>query len=169
MKKTTILILAVLCTAIFNYSFGRNPGDSSTTTDRFSITTLVINANVNVMLIDHDNAVLEAAGSNFSRRLVTLKKNGDTLVISSARKKDLYNVTIYVPAARLRKIHINSDAHVQSLFALQIPKLDVIINGACKFNVSNIGDVNVSGTENYFFELDRVVRQIPPGLLRKKE
>lgn len=169
MKKTTILILAVFCMAIFNYSFGRNPGDSLTSTDRLSVTTLVINTNVTVILVDYDNAMLEAAGSNFFKRLVTLEKNGDTLVISSARKKDLYNVTIYVPARQLRRIHINSDAHVQSLFALQIPKLDVVINGECKFNVSNIGNVNITGTENYSFEKSTVVRQIPQWLLRKKE
>jgi hypothetical protein len=168
MKKIAILITAVFFTAHFNYSFGKNTNDSLTKDKPSYITTLVINANVTVVLIDNDNAILEAIGCNSFKKLVILQKSGDTLMISSGRKRDFYEGTIYVPASQLRKVHINSKAHVRSLFALQIPKLDVIINSACEFTVTNIGDVNVIAAEDYSFEQSTVVRRLPASFLLKK-
>jgi hypothetical protein len=169
MKKATILTLAVLLTAIFNYSFGGSTHDSLTKDEPFYITTLVINANVTVVLVNNDQATLEATGGKSFKKFVTLEKTGDTLVISSARGRDFYDGTIYVPAGQLRKIHVNSKARVQSLFALEIPKLDVIINGACDFAISNIGEVNVIETENYSVEQNTFMRRLPASFHRKKE
>jgi Putative auto-transporter adhesin, head GIN domain len=169
MKKSNILIAAVLLTAIFNHSFGRGNSDSLIQGGPFYITTLVINAGVTVILVNNDEATLEATGDKSFKKFVRLEKTGDTLVISAKRNMDFYEGTIYVPASQLRKVHINSKAHVQSLFALQIPKLDVIVNGPCDFVVSNIGEVNITGTDNYSFEQSTVVRPLPASFHRKKE
>ena len=169
MKKTTILIFAISFTAIFNHSFARSIHDSLTTGEPFSITTLVINADVTVVLVNNDQAMLEATGGKSFKKSITLEKTGDTLVINSDRKRDSYDGTIYVPASQLRKIHINSKAHVRSLFALQIPRLDVVINGACELAVSNIGEVNVIESQNYSFEQSTIVSHLPASFHRKKE
>jgi hypothetical protein len=169
MKKTTISILAVLFTAIFNYSSGKSTGDPLQANEPMFFSTLVINADVTIMLVN-DNVTLEVDGNNSFKKLIILEKMGDTLVISS--KKDRYlnnNVTIYVAANQLRNIRVNSKAHVRSLFALQIPKLDVIVNGACDLAISNIGEVNVTGSDHYSFEEDRKVRRIPASILRRKQ
>jgi Putative auto-transporter adhesin, head GIN domain len=169
MKKTTILIAAVLFTAIFNFSSGKNPGDPLTGKDPLFISTLVVNADVTVVLVN-DNVTLEVDGRNSFKKLVILEKKGDTLVISSLKDKYLNDdVTIYVPANQLSNIQVNSKAHVRSLFALRIPKLDVTINGACDVSISNIGEVNVMGTDNYSYEENRKVRPIPASILRRKE
>lgn len=169
MKKTKILILAVLLTPIFNHSFGRSTSDSLTKDSPFYITTLVINADVTVVLVNNDEAMLETTGNKSFKKFVKLEKTGDTLVISAKRNMDFYEGTIYVPASELRKIHINSKAHVQSLFSLQIPKLDVIVNGSCDFVVSNIGEVNLTSTENYSLEQRTTVRRLPASFHRKNE
>ncbi len=169
MKKTTISILAVLCAAIFNPSFAGNSKDSTTTEIPFYITTLVINADVTVVLVNSDEAGLEATGGKAFKKFIRLQKTGDTLVINSEKNRDLYDGTIYVPAGQLRTIHVNSKAHVRSLFALQIPTLDVIINGACDFAISNVGEVNVVGTDSYSYEQYRVVRRLPSSFNRRKK
>ena len=171
MKKTTISIFAVLFTALFNCSFGRSVHDSlaTTTNKTFHITTLVINADVTVMLVNDDEAMLEATGNKAFKKYIRLWKTGDTLVINAEKDKTFFDGTIYVPASQLRKIQINSKARVRSLFALQIPNLDVVINGACTFSISNVGEVNFTGTENFSFEEDRVVRQLPSSFRKKKE
>ena len=171
MKRTTILIAAVLFTAISNYSFGGSINDSlKTNTERaFKITTLVINADVTVVLVNNNEAMLEATGGKSFRKFIRLEKNGDTLVINSNKTKNFYDGTVYVPASELRRIQVNSNAHVRSLFALQIPNLDVIINGACDFAISNVGEVNVTGTENFSVEQDRLVRTLPSSFRKRKD
>ena len=169
MKKTTISIIAVLLTVLFNQTFAGVGHDSVGVEAPLNITTLVINADVTVVLVDNNDASLEANGDKSFNKNIRLRKSGDTLLITSLRQRDFYAGTIYVPANQLRKIHINSKAHVQSLFALQIPKLDVVINGACIFNVANIGDVNVIETDNYSFEKSTEVRRLPASFHRRKE
>jgi hypothetical protein len=169
MKKTTVSILAVWLTAVFNLSFGRNDADSSLQEEPLYIRTLVINADVDVILVNNDEATLEATGNNPFKKYVRLWKTGDTLVIQAIKPKSNFEGTIYVPATNIRKIHVNSKAHVRSLFALQIPNLDVVINGACDFSVSNIGEITITGSENYSFEADRHVRRLPSGFPRRKE
>jgi len=161
MKKTTISIFAVFLAAIFNYSFGRSTHDSLTREEPFYITTLVINADVTVVLVNSDKAMLEATGNNAFKQSIRLWKTGDTLLINSKKQKDFYDGTIYVPASHIRRIQVNSNAHVRSLFALEIPNLEVIVNGACDLAVSNIGEVSVTSTDNYSFQENRTVRSLP--------
>jgi hypothetical protein len=170
MKKTIVLSLALLCATLFSYSSGMSTEDPVPATGLPYITTLVINANVTVVLVDNDKATLEVAGSNSLTRLVIFNKTADTLVINSARGRDLKSAgVIYVPAARLRNIRINSAAHVKSLYTLQIPKLDVIVNGACEFDIANIGVLNLTGTDNYIVEKNTEVHHLPANVYLNKK
>ena len=164
MKKTTVLFLAFLFTAIFNYSSGRSTGDP-VKPDPDGITTLVIDANVTVVLV-HNNVTPQVNGDKRLKELVTLKKTGDTLVISSIKNRNLKGSgVVYVPANQLRKIRINSQANVRSLFVLRIPKLDVLVNGACTLAISNIGELNIIETKGYSVDQTSTVRIYPAGIL----
>jgi hypothetical protein len=153
MKKKLVLLLTILFTAFLNSSSGMCTGKEIPHTDAAIITTLIINANVTVVLVGDDEAKLQVAGNNAFANLITLTKNGKTLVIGYSGKRDLKDeVTIYVPAAQLTKMLINSAANVRSLDVLQNPNIDVVVNGECKIEISNTGNLNFIDTENYIFE-----------------
>ncbi|MBC7826543.1 MAG: hypothetical protein H7122_02265 [Chitinophagaceae bacterium] len=166
MKKTVVLFLAFLFTAIFNYSSGRSTGDPIKPDEPNGITTLVINADVTVVLVNNEKATLQAAGGKHFTQLVTLKKSGDTVVIGSTKNRNLKGSGIvYVPANQLRNIQVNSGANVRSLFPLRIPKLDVVVNGACTLAISNIGELNIAETKAYLIDKSTKVSQLPAGVL----
>ncbi len=165
MKKTILLTAALLFAAIFHDSFGKNP-EPLTTGEPDRISTLVIDANVTVVLVSNEKAVLEMAGDRALTKYVTLKRLGDTLVISSEKSKDLTSSGyIYVPANQLREIRINGEANLQSLYFLRVPKLDVIINAVCKIDISSIGELNFIETANYTFDRTTKVRRLPASIL----
>ncbi|MBL7737941.1 MAG: DUF2807 domain-containing protein [Chitinophagaceae bacterium] len=169
MKKMIILSLLILSAAILNVAFAKRPVGSVTEDGASPITTLVINASVTVVLVNYDNALLEMAGHGTFTDLVTLSRRGDTLVIGSPKKRDLKeDGTIYVPAGELRDIRINSAASVTSLQALQVPRLNVVVNGACHFSISNIGELNVTGSDTYAVDHDTSVRPVPSGLYGRR-
>lgn len=169
MKKTIIVSLALLITAVFNYSSGMSNGVPPATELPY-FTTLVINANVTVVLVDHNKAELEVDGTKTLNKLVTFTKKGDTLVINAPKYKNLIgDGIIYVPATHLRNIRINSKAYIRSLTMLQIPVLDVIVNGVCEFAISNLGEVNLISTEDYIVEQSREVRRLPASIVRNKK
>jgi Putative auto-transporter adhesin, head GIN domain len=170
MKKTITVTAALLLAAVFNLSFSRSSGDAHITGGLEKIRTLIINANVTVMLVDNDQVLPQVTGKNTLTQLVTFKQSGDTLIIGSLKDRDLVNAgTVYVPAAWLKNIRINSNATVRSLQTLQIPKLDVVINGSCYVQVSNIGEVNMVETEKYVFEQNREVRPLPANFVKGKK
>jgi hypothetical protein len=168
MKRTIVFSLIVVLTTLFNYSFGRSDGEPLPADEPGQITTLIINADVTVVLVNNDKAILQVTGGRSLTELITFKNTGDTLVIGSTRNRDMTTKgTIYVPAHKLRNIRVNSKAHVLSYYALHIPKLDVVINGACRVSISNIGELNLVGTDSYYFDHSTEVRRIPAGILRK--
>ncbi len=169
MKKAIVLSLSLLFTTIFNYSFGRTSDNSGLPDEPARITTLIINADVTVVLTNNKQLIPEMMGNLTLTGLVSLVQTADTLLISSAREKNLKSAgIIYIPADQLRNIRINSEAHVSTLYSLRIPKLDVVINGTCFVNISNIGELNFFDTESYSFEQTREVRHIPAKLVRKE-
>jgi hypothetical protein len=168
MKKAIILSLFLSLTTIFNYSFGKTGGDPVTPVEPARITTLIINANVTVVLVDNDKANLEVTGRSSLRDIVTLEEMGDTLIIGATRNRNFKEAgVIYVPASQLRNIRINSEAHVITFYPLQIPKLNVVINGVCTVDVATTGELNVTGTKSYSFEQTTEVHRIPTSLLQK--
>ena len=168
MKKTIVLSLALLFATIFNYSSAKPNGEPLPAVGPSQASTLIIDAHVTVVLVNNDKAAIQVVGEGSLTKLIAFKNTGDTLVISSTRNKDLKGAgIIYVPASKLKNIRINRAAHVRSLFALHVPKLDVVINGDCQIAISNIGEVNVSATEFYSFEGSKEVRQVPLTVLLK--
>ena len=166
MKRLIILNFILLFTAIVNYSFGKT--STTPTPDSSKITTLIIDANVKVVLADNENAQVQVFGDNTFTKLVTIKRSGDTLVIGSSKYRDLKSSgTIYVPANQLQNIRVNNSAQVQSLTTLQIPKLDVVVNGACKVTIASMGEVNLIETDGYLVDKTVVVRQVPQGIFLK--
>lgn len=166
MKKTISFSFLILFMALFNYSFGREtlPGEKE------QIKTLIINADVTVVLVDNDQVKPEIAGKSVLSRFVTLTQSGDTLTIGALKDRNMVDAgVIYIPASRLQNIRINSDATVRSLQTLQVPNLNVVINGACYFQVSNIGELNLIETEKYEFEQNREVKPVPSNMLRNKK
>jgi hypothetical protein len=168
MKKAIVLSVALLFATILNYSFAGQADKTPAPQDK--ITTLVINATVTVILVDNEKAQLEVTGRSLLSELVTFDHNSDTLVIGSTKKRDLTEAgVIYVPAAQLRNIRINSGATVRSLYVLNIPRLDVVINGACYLQVSNIGELNLIETDKYAIDASREVREVPASVLLSRK
>lgn len=132
------------------------------------ITTLIINADVSVVLVGSNQSSLEVVGGNDLQKNITFKQTGDTLVISSRKNKNLKNLgVIYVPAGMLRNILINSESQIRTLYTLHIPKLDVVINGVCDFDIANIGEVNLTSTEKYTYEHTTTSRRVPGNMFKQ--
>jgi hypothetical protein len=168
MKKTVVLNLLLLFASICNYSFGNAIPGSPTSDNPSSITTLIINANATIVLIDNERATLEVTGSSYLRNGVTLKEKGDTLVIDATKKRDMKSAgVIYVPASQLKNIRINSEAHVVTFYPLQRPNVDVVVNGACTIEISSVGKLNMIGTPLYSVDQTTEVNRIPKSILQK--
>lgn len=169
MTKVIAFIPALLFSAIFNYSSGMSNSDTLTAAESRGIANLIINAGVNIMLVNNDKATRDVAVDNSLRKFVTLTINGDTMVINAAGNKNkIQDGVIYIPANQLRKIQINSEAHIRSVPFLQIPYLDVIINGSCNFAISNIGKVNLIETADYTVDQTTETHHWPADILVRK-
>lgn len=167
MKKAFLLSFAILVATIFTFSSGKSQ-PNPVIDHPANITTLIVDASVTVMLVDNENTWAQIAGRKPHADQITLRKNGDTLVIGSAKRRTMkHSVTVYVPASHLRNIHVNSEASIRSLYALRIPRLDVIVNGECDVNITNIGELNLVETTNYYVEKTTEIRQIPSTQLKK--
>lgn len=169
MKKLIVLFLTVFTCAFLNFSFATNDSHSTVTAGKsLCVSTLIVDADVTVVLVNNGKTVPEMVGNKSFSKHVALRISGDTLVISAPKSKSLQHAgVVYIPATHLRKIQINSEAHVKSLSYLRIAKLDVVVNGNCTFEVSNIGHVNLIETKGYFVESSRQVRQYPASAFRE--
>jgi hypothetical protein len=166
--KKIIFILSVLFSILLNGASACRFTGETTPTEPKEITTLIINGDVSVVLVGNSKATLEVIGGEYINKHVSFKKNGDTLTINSTRNKNLKNAgVIYVPAGQLRIIRINSNAQVRSLYALQAPQLDVVINGGCDFMISNIGIVNLIPTEEFTYEHTTSYRRLPANVFNQ--
>ena len=164
MKKTIILSSMLLLASIAGFATNEPVADKP-----FKLTTLIVDANVTVVLVNNDKALAEIPGGSAISKFVTMKKSGDTLVIGATKKRDLKGAgVIYVSANQLKNIQINSSATVRSLHSLQIPRLDVTINGTCDFAISNVGELNLKGTKFYTYEQVTETRQIPASVLYRQ-
>ena len=164
MKKTygLGLILGFLFTIVSIVASAKTSNNETPITEGQQIKTLIINANVSIVLVANSKSSLEVIGGNYIKKHISFKQNGDTLVIGSTRNKNLKNSgVIYVPASFLQNILINSESQIRTLYSLQIPKLDVVINGVCDFAISNIGEVNLIETDKYTYEQTTTIRRLP--------
>ncbi|HEY6503850.1 MAG TPA: DUF2807 domain-containing protein [Chitinophagaceae bacterium] len=153
MKKTILTGVILLFSTIAHYAFSMNTDPLPAAIKPAQPRTLVINANVTVVLVNGDDAFLRMEGGKDFEEQLTIRQTGHKLVIEAKRSRNLKGKgVIYVPAAYLKYIEINGDSYVKALTTLQNPKLDVLINGECKLHVVTTGVVNLLETERYSFE-----------------
>lgn len=164
-KSIFFVAVALVCVLIMKQAHSMNDRRPNTAFSKSHIKTLIINADVTVVLVNSDKISVEANGSTGFMAQVQIERSGDTVLINSSKRKDYTNKgVIYVSATQLRNIRINSSAEVKTLNILQLPKLDVVINGDCKVAVSNTGVTNLIETKNFFVEQTRHVREWPSNV-----
>jgi hypothetical protein len=162
-----ILFILIFFTGLVTRSSASDTLSKVPTDKPYVLSTLIINANVTVVLVDNPNGNVQMVGNDFLSQHITFTQKGDTLTIGQTKNKDFTNAgIIYVPANQLKKIHVNNIANVRSLHFVQITKLDVVVNSICRIAIANIGQVNLIETEDYFVEESREVRHLPAGLVR---
>jgi hypothetical protein len=163
MKKTFVFSSVLTLLTILSFASGKNYGEPVATKPS-QLSTLIVDANVTIVLVKNDYGTAALSGDEKFSKNIVFRKTGDTLVIGYVKNRDYKDKgVVYVSANQLKNIQINSSARVKTFEALRIPKLDVVINGACEFAISNVGELNLSGTKNYTFEEVRQERIIPAG------
>lgn len=149
MKK--IISFLVLFAALFSKLYGA--GIETTQAHPATFKTVIVNADVTIMLVDSRDARFQVLGNQALNNLVKFKMSNDTLVIDVSKNKDLRDAgIIYLPVEGLRKIQINSKALIRSLDVLKVKSLDIIINGDCEFRLSHNGGVHIIGTNDCMVE-----------------
>jgi hypothetical protein len=120
--------------------------------------------------VNNDKARPTITGDPSITNFVTLKKEGDTLIIAATKTRNFKQQgVVYIPASELREIRVNRQAHITSLYALQIPKLNLVINAECEFSVTNIGEINLSSTASYaYLETTEMFRRPAKVLVAKQ-
>jgi Putative auto-transporter adhesin, head GIN domain len=146
MKKTIFLTMILMC----GISVSLFPRKSISPIKATNYTTLIINADVTVKLINASNSDAKLSGDDFFMQNVSITQSGNFLIINAAKDKNYKKKgVIYVPARTVREIRINNSASVESAAFLQIPELNILINGDCRVSITNRGKVILTGTENY--------------------
>lgn len=91
-------------------------------------------------------------GDDFFMQHINIEQEGNSLIINAAKNRDFKKKgAIYIPASAITQIKINSAAVVRSANNLQIPLLNVFINGSCKVSIVNKGEVKLTGSLSYDF------------------
>lgn len=153
MKKLFILALLILAIAAEHSSAARNVCVTSPDPELPAIKTLIVDADVTVILVNSREAAVQVTGAGTFTSLISLRRKTDTLIVGSAKNKNLKEkVTIYVPAGAVSRIIVNNDALIRTIYPLHVAQLDVVLNGDCRFMVSNFGKINISGTDAYAVE-----------------
>ena len=120
-----------------------------------TIESIVINANVTVVLTNFADHGIRVTGDESMIRQIRIRQTGNKLVIDApARKNFVKKIVIYVPATHLSQIQVNSAAHIHSSGILENPRLNIRINGTCKIRVANSGELNLTGNDFYEFKLE---------------
>jgi hypothetical protein len=165
-KSVFFVAVALICALIMQQAHSMNDRPANAAFSRSYIKTLIINADVTVVLVNSDKISVEANGNTMFMDQVQVERSGDTVLINASKRKDYTGKgVIYVSATQLRNIRINSSANVKTLNVLQLPKLDVVINGDCKVAVSNTGVTNLIETSNFSVEQTKQVREWPSNVL----
>lgn len=152
MKKT--IFLTLLFTQIIMYSSfsaenkKREPSHEKPKT---VITTLTVNADVTVVLVNNKNQQVNMIGDAAFMNTVSFRQSGDNLVINASKRRNFKSSgIIYVPAGGLETIRINSAANIKSAGILEIPDLKININGDCNVHIFTKGKVSPESTSHEF-------------------
>lgn len=178
MKQSITSIILILVALFSSYAATANDkmyspkyftGDQLLPSEKvLGATTLVINARVNIVLVNSTSPILEITGKSSFAGRVTFERNGNTLTVNADKSKDLRNAgTIYISANELRKIQVNNEAEIRTLNTLENPSLDLHINSECQFSIHNVGALNVIPNSRYAIEGSREERLIPTSVFRR--
>lgn len=155
--KKTLLLTVILMTAIIHSSFSAGfeklPVSGNSKSKESAITSLVVNADVTIVLVNDKNRQVKMIGDETFMKLVSFKQYGNNLVVDASKNRDFKsNGIIYVSAASLENIRVNSAAHIRSSGILEIPDLKININGNCKVHVITTGKVSPAESYKYLFD-----------------
>lgn len=158
MKK--IIFFFVLFTGSFlNRSYGRNHVVPFSAEEHSLYSTIIVDADVTIVLINDPKASLQVMGSSLLSESVSVQQSHDTLYISAKPGKDLRDAgIIYLPVNAVQEIQINSKALVRSLDILHVSNLDIIVNGACSFMLLHTGGIHIKGSGEY--EVEQTVQRL---------
>ena len=161
MKKNLVVTFVLMISVVYaSFSAGLEKNPLSNDPKEAAITSLVINADVNIVLFNDGDKPVRMIGDAVFMEQVSCRQTGSTLVVTAMKNKNWKTKgVIYVPAGSLTSIRVNNDAYVKSSGTLIIPKLDIEINGSCKVSVFTWGEVNLIKNDSYEIEYD--VRRIP--------
>lgn len=159
MKKTILLTLLFTQIIVYSSFSAENkkeapPHEKPKTT----ITTLTVNADVTVVLVNSKNQQVNMTGDAAFMNTVSFRQMGDNLVIGASKRRNFKSSgTIYVPAGSLETIRINSAANIKSAGILEIPDLKIDINGDCNVHILTKGKVS---PESAYYEFDYYARDL---------
>ena len=161
MKKNFLVTFVFMMSVMYSsFSAGLEKKTLSNSSKDPAITSLVINADVNIVLVTDGDQLVHMIGDAAFMEQVSCKQTGSNLVVNSSKNKNWKSKgVIYIPANSLKSIRINNAAYVRSAAPLIMPKLDIEVNGSCKVSVLTWGKVNLVKTDEY--EIEYNVRKIP--------
>ena len=164
--KKTLLLTMLFVTGIIQSSFSAGPEKpSQIDNSNTAITSIVINADVAIVLVNDTGRQVNMIGDSFFMKLVTFKQKGNSLVITAIRKRDFRSKgIIYIPAGSLEHIKINNVANIRSSDIQQSPNLKISVNGECQINILINGKVELIGNDLY--DIDYRARQLSESILK---
>jgi hypothetical protein len=152
MKKA--IIAAVILVMMVPASFAmKSPQPVIEVKDPKAIRLIEINADVVVVLGQFGNNTAVVEGDDQFMEYITIRHVGSKLVINALKRRNFKDKgVIYISAEHLAEIQINSEAYVQSSGALNVPMLNVMINGACQVMLANTGNLNFVPSNHFDIE-----------------
>jgi hypothetical protein len=161
MKKNFAVTFVLIMSVVYSsFSAGLEKNPLSKRPNKVAITSLLINADVNIVLFNDGNKPVRMVGDAVFMKQVSFKQRGNSLVVNAIKNKNWKDKgVIYIPASSLTSIQINNDPMVKSSGTLIIPMLDIEINGSCKVSVFTRGEVKL--TQNDSYEVEYEARKIP--------
>lgn len=169
MKKTIflslLLIIGIIHSSLAAERLNLSPGDPSPA----AITSLVVNADVTIILLNDASRPAYMKGDAFFMEQISLHQTEGKLVIKAQKKKNFIGKgLIYVPASQLANIEVNSAAHIRTFNILPIPNLTLSINGDCKVHIATVGKIDLVGNDSY--EIDYQVSELSfPATMQVKK
>jgi hypothetical protein len=155
-----ILCLAGVTQPVFSTGHKNRRSDPPT-----AITSLIINANVAVVLVNDPNQAINMTGDSFFMEQVIFKQKGNRLIITAGKKRDWKTRgVIYIPAGGLEHIEINNAAKIRSTSILQMPTLKISVNGECELDILINGKIELTGNDSY--EIDYHSRDLSQPVLK---
>ena len=116
MKKNLVVTFVLMISVVYaSFSAGLEKNPLSNDPKEMAITSLVINADVNIVLFNDGNKPVRMIGDAVFMEQVSFKQTGNTLVVNAMKNKNWKDKgVIYIPANSLTSIQVNNDAYVKS-------------------------------------------------------